>query len=303
MKKLLSLFLAICLIFCMSACTETVSDTDANNSVATPSDPTLPSTLPTATPTDPTLPSTLPTVPATEPTVPLHRKEYTGGLVENFELLLQRCGASWDSEMSLDIPVYYEDSLLFNTEDKFKLSKDGTIGLPFVNTIPNDANRVFKWLPTEALRIREDGSSYAIWDTDTGYRFYLFFLKDKPLFTGYPIVINKAKMLSYDDFKDIGVGDSIEKVEELDSVVTLYKKEVLEHYGWTPKTVKTVLENGLPFETIHYLTDGILRIQYTCLDDTTISVHSIAFYDNYLIPTYDGNLTDHKIKDIDLPTA
>ena len=58
-----------------------------------------------------------------------------------------------------------------------------------------------------------------------------------------------------------------------------------------------------PLSSVHYLTDGILRIEYAMPAEGSIVVANVEFFEDYMIPTADGKLTSHKIKDIDLPVS
>lgn len=123
------------------------------------------------------------------------------------------------------------------------------------------------------------------------------------MFTGFPVVINKSKILSLRDFKDIQIGDSMEDVEAIDNIVTLYKREIFEKFNFTPIAFENLKKFGTPITTIHYLKDGILAFEYTMTEEQKVLVSGITYYEDYIIKTFDGELTSHKIKDIDLPAA
>lgn len=233
---------------------------------------------------------------------PLHRLGPTHK-EEAFANYLTYYGIAEDSDKALDIPVYYEEELLFHEFDHFFLTQDASSYVRPGLTAYMYALRTLRELPTQ-LRVRADGSSYAVYDTDTGYRFFLFIHKSNFSLTGYPILINKSKMLSRADFSDIQVGDSIDKVIQIDDVASLHKKKIdSRDYDSNGDFFANQIMNGCEVATIHYLSDGILKINYQVAvpDSLDMTVSGIEFYEDYVIPTADGEMTSHKIKDIDLP--
>ena len=245
-------------------------------------------------------------LPDNTPTVkmPLHRigPAYDEEAFANY---LKYYGIAEDSDKALDIPVYYEEELLFHKFDYFSLTQDASAYVKTALTAYVYALATLHEMPTQ-LRVRADGSSYAVYDTDTGYRYFLFIHKSNICRTGYPILINKSKMLSRADFANIQVGDSIDKVIQIDDVASLHKKKIdSRNYKSHADFFANQIMSGREVVTIHYLTDGILKISYQV--DVEIgptpemTVSGIEFYEDYVIPTADGEMTSHKIKDIDLP--
>ena len=226
---------------------------------------------------------------------------------ESFAETLQRLGVPWDSEDLMDIPVYsYVD--LFYAYDGFcyELHLDSSFG----NNYHSDhaqgklfyADRYLTTMPENTFRIREDGTSYAVYDSDNGYRLYISFTEPEPgVLTGHPIVVNKSRaLLSKSDFDSIKVGDPMEKVEGIDTVTTLYRKS-MPYSHIAPSNFEDQAKKGNPYVSVHYLKDGLLIIEYTMVEQPNIIVSKISFYEDYVVPTADGKMTSHKIKDIDLP--
>ena len=180
----------------------------------------------------------------------------------------------------------------------FYLNRDASI-YKNLSSMPNSASAILAAFPTNALRVRADGSSYAIYDTDTGYRFYLFFESEVPVTAGFPVVIKE--MLQYSDFEDIDIGDSIADVEAIDDVTSLYMKTILEVWETSPEGAASIAEYGHPCTTIHYLKDGILKIEYTMPSEGVLIVSNIIFDKDFNIKSADGTIVSHKIDDIDLP--
>ena len=206
------------------------------------------------------------------------------------------------SKSSLEVPVYYEDELLFNTNGMYYLNRDACFykGSSF---LPNEASAILAAYPTNAIRVRSDGTEYAIYDTDTGYRLYLFFDSDReiPTTLGFPLVIKD--LLSYSDFKDIQIGDSILDVEAVDDVTALYKKTLIDVWEINPEGAAGLAEYGHPCTTIHYLKDGILKIEYTMTTEEGLIVSNMIFDRNFVLTCADGTSVSHKIESIDLPES
>ena len=191
-----------------------------------------------------------------------------------------------------EIPVYYENELLFNN-NMIKLTKDCS-GLQFLSTEPTRTARIMVNFPTDARRRGEDGAAYSIYDTETGYRVYLFFTKqnDYTARIGYAVALKELH--SYDDFSGIKCGDPVDEVEKIDSVVSLTKKYMSEY-------TKSVAENDNTYASVHYLKDGILRILYRGSEDGVYRVSDIAYYNDYVMPDSLGDDVNYKIKEDDLP--
>ena len=92
----------------------------------------------------------------------------------------------------------------------------------------------------------------------------------------------------------------MEKVEAIDKVATLHREAI--HYTYlNPFDFELRTKEGNPIVSVHYLKDGLLIIEYTMVEQPNIIVSKISFYEDYVVPTADGKMTSHKIKDIDLP--
>ena len=278
MKRILALLLAVCTILCFSACANTTKQ---------PSETAASSAL-----------TTTPSSPATEPTTPPIRS------MSYYEMLIYL--GKHSSDEPLNIPVRSEEFLLFKNICAFTLGSDASWSyrkidnkLPVSSMVAIEhycARTVVEYYPTE-LRVSPDCTSYAVYDTDTGYRVYIFFTPMYcGLITGYPIVLNKSKpLLSYNDFKDIQIGDSIEKVEAIDDVATLQKRAT------TTERIGYSAAGGDPFTTVHYLKDGILLFQYGISEESKVVVTNIIHDWNHIIANADGVDIRYTIADIDLP--
>ena len=201
---------------------------------------------------------------------------------------------------ALEIPVYPETDLLFDTNGMYFLGRDAGY-YAGTNAMVNEAGAILAAYPTDAIRTKENGGVYTVYDTDTGYRFYMFFDKnnDYSIPVGFPIVIKN--LLSLSDFSDLKVGDSIEAVEKIDPVATLYKRTITEVWQLNPIGASNYAEEGVPCTSIHYLTDGLLVIEYEMLENGDLVISGIKHSENYILTDILGNDIDYSIYDVDLP--
>ena len=193
--------------------------------------------------------------------------------LHNFEAVVEEKKES-DSKKSLkEIPVYMEEELLFKTDGLFYLNRDACF-YEGQNARENYTGALLAAYPTSAVRNRDEETVYFVYQTDTGYRLYLFANYENELQTpvGFPVVI--GEMLSYDAFDGIEAGDSMETVAAVDPVTDLYKKQILEVWNLDPVAARALAEDGYPCTTIHYLKDGILKIEYEMQNDQSLVVSS-----------------------------
>lgn len=199
-----------------------------------------------------------------------------------------------------DIPVYHEKELLFNTNGMFYLNRDACFSED-TSARMNDSGAIMAAYPTSAIRHRDDDSVYTIYDTDTGYRFYLLFSGENEYVipVGFPLVVKEK--LSYADFSELKIGDSIEQVEKIDSIAGLYKKELTDVFNANSKGAEGFAKMGYPYTSIHYFNDGILKIEYTVLEDKYIVISDMEFNKDYQLVSANGKTVNYKIADADLP--
>jgi hypothetical protein len=156
------------------------------------------------------------------------------------------------------IPCFREDELLFGNLGCFSLGVDAD--WDYTHNIQWDfMGRVVKMFPNPLVRETED-NYYLVYQSDNNTRLFLFYstINSQGMFLGgYPIIMKE--MLSYKDFSEIQVGNSIEKVGSIDSIIPVYS----ESFEMVSETVyKTNKEQGIYFTSMHLLSDGILRIDY-----------------------------------------
>ena len=213
----------------------------------------------------------------------------------NFREVVREKGVRTDETATWVVPVYYETELLFRT-GKYNLGEDLS-GWDVYSSDPHNLSGIISRYPTDAIRVRPNWTGYIMYETDQGTRLYLFFSNYRKNVDGFPLVINRV--MSYEDFKDIEIGDTIDDVAAVDDVTELYKKE---YSDLNYETAKRDCEIGYPPTTLHYLEDGILKIEYEMLEDRTLVVSSITYNEKYWLTCYDGDLLNYKIEDADLPT-
>lgn len=199
-----------------------------------------------------------------------------------------------------EVPVFQEYDLFFNTDGHFYLGTDACL-YEGQNARQNYTGGILEAYPTEAIRDRNGESVYLVYDTNTGYRLFLFVSYDNDLQTpiGFPVVIEK--MISYDAFSDLNLGDPIEKVEAIDSVATLHKKLIIDVWKLDPVGAENRAKYGYPCTSIHYLKDGILKIEYKMLENKDLVISDIEFNEDYTLINALGDKVDYKINELDLP--
>ena len=199
-----------------------------------------------------------------------------------------------------DIPVYTENSLMFETNGQYYLSRDACF-YEGLNACPTSLRGILATYPTEAIRERDKDTIYLNYSTDTGYRLYLFSSYDNDLLTitGFPIIIYKE--LSHYDFSGLKIGDTIEAVEEIDSVAGLIEKEISDVWNLDPAGAAAHAKRGYPVTSVHYLVDGIIKIEYEMKEDRSLIISNIFYDENYNIVSANGKTINYRINELDLP--
>lgn len=210
--------------------------------------------------------------------------------------------ADGEESISEKISVYLEKELLFRTNGQFYLGRDAYVYTNF-NSCPNYLGGILEAYPTDAIRRTNEDSAYLVYETDTGYRLYLYSQGEEYMFTtsGFPVVVKEPH--SYSEFRSLKVGDSMSAVEMIDSVTTLNRKVINEVWNLDPLGAANMAKNGFPCTTVHYLRDGILRIEYEMLEDRSLVISNMEYSDNYKLENSKGRTVDYRIKECDLPPS
>ncbi|MBQ5966347.1 MAG: M56 family metallopeptidase [Clostridiales bacterium] len=143
---------------------------------------------------------------------------------------------------------------------------------------------------------------YLMYTTEDNYRLYLFFNYSvngctSPL--GYGLVVGKVHTSS--EFAGLKRGDSIDDVIKIDDVASLYKEYFLKQVNYNTDRAKAEEEDGNSICSLHYLDNGLAKIEYTMKEEGKLIIKDIEFYQNYIMEDQDGNEVDYRIFDIDLP--
>jgi hypothetical protein len=191
------------------------------------------------------------------------------------------------------IPCYNESELIFENQGCFNLGIDA--GSNMASGFRTDfLEKTVKMYPGPLVRENED-YIYLVYCTDKNSRLFLFYSKEKTngmILDGYPIIMKEK--LSYEDFSEIKVGDSIEKVGNIDSIIPLY----IEEFDLMPEAYyEQNKENGKNFSSVHLLSDGILKIGYERREGDYYII-DITYEDDFVMDGLDGK-TCYKISEAD----
>ena len=212
----------------------------------------------------------------------------------------------------LDVPFYSYDELLeegrrlllgnFVSDGYWEEFKSGNC-LNRTDDIP----RLF---PDAAVRERDDHCRYYMVDTYNDSRLF-FFADDHNDFTticGYPILTRGP--LPYEAFAELGAGDPIEAVVSIDPSAELARHLLLDVFKITQ--YETMFEQLGSFavvdgntvaktiSTLHYLTDGVLRIDYTLNENKELVIAAMTYGADWKLANAGGVIIDYRILPGDL---
>ena len=161
---------------------------------------------------------------------------------------------------------------------------------PYV-TIPNPPNikQIEEDYGIECIRKTDADTLYSVHKVKRGGLFYIFYRTRQENGKEYEEVHNwfyVKNNLKYKNFASIKEGSTIEAVEAIDPITTLYKNRINSYDNWEKKPMS---------HSLHYLKDGILTIFYMYRDDKYVVVMQ-QFEKNYQVniygyptsPAYDG---------------
>lgn len=259
--------------------------------------------------TDPAISEEAPVITETmteqpEAVVPLHMvTEIADGAIDGIrELIGSFKTAAPDTTSSLDrVPVYYEEDLIGKAA-VMTLDYTREACLYYGSGSMGALQETLTCYPGAAFRKCSDDRGYLVYDTETGYR--VFILTDKQhgygVRVGLPLIVKQA--LRYDDFKALKIGDTIDDVCAVDPAGELYRG-IFSKYAEYPDPLAFNDENefGYYHSSVHYLSDGILKIEYVMSEDHTIEIRNIIYSEDYILPDSQGYPINYRILDIDLP--
>ena len=208
--------------------------------------------------------------------------------------------ADFYGEPIKNIPVYRYEDMMFTTENGVRIIIGRDNGYYRIGgEIHSPAFRIFSVCPTDAIRESSAGESvYAVYDTDIGVRMYLFFSKEKNKYLvvdGFPIIMSKA--LEYGDFADVKIGDSSEKVQNIDPITSLHTR----HWDDCPEDLINIyIEEDAGPTSVHLLKDGILKFEYNRIESGEYEIIDMEYNEDFILTGLDGE-TCYKISELDYP--
>lgn len=193
-------------------------------------------------------------------------------------------------KISIDkMKKYSEKDFLFNNHCfSFYRDMDYFLGTSarydYIDTI------IEEYPPQIVRTINNNGqkSMYFVYQTDENTRLFIFFFEtDNFQFTrGFPIIMKKA--LTLNDFKDIKVGQTIDMVNKIDPIASLYKQgyDTLSY----EQIQKIYVEGKETISTVHLLKDGIIKISYERNLDDEYIIKEIEKSDDFVITVLGGQM-------------
>ena len=213
---------------------------------------------------------------------------------------LEKYAAGPKEDLKGSIPVYREDDLIFSKRSMIFMPRDGSV-YNKLSSCPNSTLGILLSFPTEAIRKRDDGSIYLIYDLDSGYRLCLILLSDIEYmaYSGFPVLIGEMK--SYNDYSSIKAGSTIEELAMVDSAAEFYRRYLIDFWKVDPVSVKNSAKSNFPCTSVHYLSDGLLKIEYEMPEEGKLVISKIDFSLEYTFKDISGTDINYKILDRDLP--
>lgn len=143
---------------------------------------------------------------------------------------------------------------------------------------------------------------YLMYRMENNYRLYQFFSYPANGCTspvGYGLVVGKVH--SGSDFAKLKRGDSIDDVIKIDDVASLYKEYFLDYLHYDTERAKTEEQDGNSICSLHYLDNGLMKIEYTMKEEGELIIKDIEYYSNWVMEDSQGREVEYQIFDIDLP--
>ena len=143
---------------------------------------------------------------------------------------------------------------------------------------------------------------YLMYRMENNYRLYQFFSYPangctRPV--GYGLVVGKVHTSS--DFERLKKGDSIDDVIKIDDVASLYKEYFLKQVNYNTDRAKAEEEDGNSICSLHYLNDGLIKIEYTMKEEGKLIIKDIEYFSNWVMKDSEGREVEYQIFDVDLP--
>ena len=209
-----------------------------------------------------------------------------------------------DDGEPLDISLYTTEDIIFYNYSVVALgmSADALITTMKMRDPPNSMYNLEMHFPNAAWRKLENGYAYAVMDGTDGTRLYARYHYVQTAWEmewracGYPIYCKKA--VSYSDFADIKVGDTSQRVAEVDPITNQY---IRSYSAESEENIEAMLRLNNPLCSVHLLTDGILKFTYERTKNKEgylFTITDIEYHDDYIMEAA-GVTVDYSVADID----
>lgn len=196
----------------------------------------------------------------------------------------------------LETPVYYGEELFFYWADYFGLGRDS--GWLNRSDVAPHVAELLRSFPDAAFRKLPNSGGVLMWDSDAGVRMYMFLSpKGYARPSGFSVLI--AEKHEYADFSGLKPGDGVDAVSAIDPVGEIYG-ELFEILGRDSLNERAEAA-GFPMSSIHYLTDGILLIEYKRNAEGEPVIDSLTYSEDYKLTNAFGLTTEYTILPADLP--
>ena len=200
------------------------------------------------------------------------------------------------------IPIYTKEELINAGEHVLSGFYYDAYWHGMKNSLPNASIEVFRNLPTSGIRFRDEGSFYSMYDIDGEYRLFVFFSEQNNYLSpvGYPVIVKQP--LAYEAFSSINIGDKAEAVITVDPGSELVIERILtiNEYDEAEAVFQYNEKCGKTVSTLHYLTDGVLRIDYGLNEAGDVVIEAMTYGADWKLANAGGVIIDYRILPEDL---
>lgn len=148
-----------------------------------------------------------------------------------------------------------------------------------------------------------DGMYYTAFASENGERVFWFTSEENNLFAlvGYPVLICPGQLKKHEDFSEITEGCTLDDVLRIDPVIQYYF-DMFYRNGTPTEDSLWVSKTALRYNTVHYLSDGILEFGYGEINENgELVVTGIRYSPDYTLEDCRGRKIVYQINPMDLP--
>ena len=212
----------------------------------------------------------------------------------------------------LDVPYYSYEQLM--DENKRGAACNYTSDAYWESfrsgTQPNSIKALNNSFPDALMRDRDEHCRYYMVDIENNSRLFIFSDDHNDFSTtcGYAITVRQP--LPYDAFADLAIGDPIEKVVSVDPAAELQRyflvdfDNIAQYDTLFERFAHYVVVDGRELSrtvsTLHYLIDGVLRIDYLPNDAGELVISAMTYGADWKLPNAGGTVIDYRILPEDL---